>query len=233
MGALRTGCIMCLCRRNLKSNRNFFYPPKKSLQIKLIDSRGQPFFKETKYARIKLVHIPFISVRSRLPDGMLKTPNDPGTLMLSLVRKKSADLTVNLISSKIIYKGLELDMMPAHMAVYAFFAIHKKNCKKKTVNCGLCRECFMNIQSVFDNQAKITDLYKKIALKRCLDEMSDTGVLGLNAENFNMYKGKIKRSLLIRFGPCSLKNMEIASEGIRPNTCYGILADKAKIKIVY
>ena len=35
------------------------------------------------------------------------------------------------------------------------------------------------------------------------------------------------------FGPYALKELEIASAGVRPNTRYGILMDKSKIEIVY
>jgi len=75
-----------------------------------------------------LIHIPFVSVRDNLPGDLLKEPKDPGTLALSLIKEETSRLTVNLISGKIIYKKIEVDMMPAHLALYAFFAMQKKNC---------------------------------------------------------------------------------------------------------
>ena len=63
--------------------------------------------------------------------------------------------------------------------------------------------------------------------------MSDTGIINLSSDNFNTYKAKIKGNLLGRFGPYILKDIEIASVGLRPNTRYGILMDKARIEIVY
>ena len=68
---------------------------------------------------------------------------------------------------------------------------------------------------------------------RPLNEMSDSGIIRLNAENFNSYKSKIKENIRKSFGPYALKELEIASLGARPNTRYGILMDKAKIEIVY
>jgi len=62
--------------------------------------------------------------------------------------------------------------------------------------------------------------------------MSDTGITNLSAENFNMYKGKIKSDLLDRFGLYAFKDLEIDAVGTRPNTRYGIGMDKSKIKIV-
>ena len=216
-----------------ESNRNFFYPPKKSQAIELRDNQGQPFFKETKFARINLIHIPFVSIRDNLPGDILKEPKDAGTLALSLIREEISRLTVNLISGKIVYKKIELDMMPAHLALYAFFAMQKKNCSKEVNNCGSCIDCFLNIHSIYENQEEINDLYKRISGSRPLNEMSDTGITGLSSDNFNTYKAKIKANLLCRFGPYALKKLEIASKGSRPNTRYGIIMDKARIEIVY
>lgn len=39
--------------------------------------------------------------------------------------------------------------------------------------------------------------------------------------------------ILICFGFYALKDLEIASTGIRPNTRYGIMLDKNKIEIVF
>jgi CRISPR-associated protein Csx14 len=216
-----------------ESNRNFFYPPKKSQAIELRDNHGQPFFKETKFAQINLIYIPFVSVRDNLSGDMLKEPKDPGTLSLSLIKEEVSRLIVNLIFGKIVYKKVEMDMMPAHLALYAFFAMQKKNCSKEVETCGNCIDCFLDIHAVYEKQKEINDLYKRISGSRPLDEMSDTGIISLSSDNFNTYKAKIKANLLGRFGPYALKELEIASVGSRPNTRYGILMDKARIEIVY
>jgi len=215
-----------------EGNRDFYYPPKESVRIELRDKNGHPVYKETGYARITLVPIPFFSIRNYLSPEFLKEPLDPGTLMLSLIREEESRLIVNLINRKITYKNMELDLMPAHMALYAFFAMQKKECTKDTEGCGKCIDCFMDIRHVLDKQDQITGLYKKVSDGRPLDEMSDSGIVELRAENFNSYKGKIKNELLYKFGPYALKDLEIASEGKRPNTRYGIRMDKARIEIV-
>jgi CRISPR-associated protein (TIGR02584 family) len=215
-----------------ESSREFYYPPKQSRSVELKDKNGQPFFKETRYAEVKLIHIPFVSIRDQLSPDLLKEPRDPATLMLSLIKEEKYRLTINLISGKVIYKTTELDLMPARMALYTFFALQKKNCTKEVETCSNCTDCFLDIRSVYEKQDQITDLYKKISGTRPLDEMSDTGIINLNADNFNMYKGKIKQDLLGRFGPYALKDLEIASVGSRPQTRYGIRMDRSKIEIV-
>ena len=164
---------------------------------------------------------------------MLKEPKDPGTLALSLIKEETSRLIVNLISGKIIYKKMEFDMMPAHLALYTFFAMQKKNCLKEVEICGNCIDCFLDIHAVYEKQKEINNIYKKISGSHPLNEMSDTGIINLSSDNFNTYKAKIKANLLSRFGPYALKELEIASKGTRPNTRYGILMDKSKIEIVY
>jgi len=216
-----------------ESNRDFFYPPKEPRTIELRNNQGQTFYKETRYAQVNLIHIPFVSIREQLSADLLKAPKDPGTLLLSLIKEDRSRLVVNLVSKKLVYKGLESDMMPARMALYAFFAMQKKNCTLETENCGNCTDCFIDIQAVFDRQDQITDLYRKVCGTRPVNEMSDSGITALNADNFNSYKSRIKENLQSWFGPYALKELEIASFGTRPNTQYGILMDKARIEIVY
>jgi hypothetical protein len=216
-----------------ESNREFYYPPKKSRPIKLIDRMGQPYYKQTRFARINLIHLPFVSIRERLPVDLLEKPQHPGTILLSLIREDIATLTVNPAKRKIIYKTHELDMPPAWMAIYAFFVQQKKNCTRHLGSCGDCTECFLDLQSIFSRQNEITGFYRRICGTRPIEEMSDTGIINLNPENFNSYKGKIKAHLLKRFGPYALDLLEIAAVGNRPNTCYGIKMDKMKIEFVY
>ena len=215
-----------------ESNRDFFYPPAQSRKIELKDEQRQPVFKETKYAQVNLINIAFVSIRNQISPDHLKTPLDPGTLMLSLIKDEPAGLIVNLKARKIIYKRLELDMMPSHMAFYAFFATLKKECDKPDASCGDCRDCFIDIAAILDQQEHISKIYKKLCGTRPVEEMSDSGINRLNAENFRSLRSKINKSITDTFGPYAAKDLEIASIGMRPDTRYGILTDKARLEIV-
>ncbi|MEW6673480.1 MAG: CRISPR-associated ring nuclease Csm6 [Thermodesulfobacteriota bacterium] len=216
-----------------ESNRDFFYPPLTPRKIELKDSKGQPYDKETRFAEVNLIHMPFVSIRGQLSSDMLKEPKDPSTLMLSLIKEEQSRLCVDLVRKKLIYKNMEFDMMPTRMALYAFFAQQKKDCSKRAEACKDCTDCFVDIQFVFENQPRITELYQRVCGSRPVEEMSDTGITGLNDRNFNSYKSKIKDELEKRFGLYALKELEIASVGVRPNTRYGIRMDRSKIEIVY
>jgi CRISPR-associated protein Csx14 len=216
-----------------ESNPDFYYPPKESKPIPLKDKMGHPYYKESRYAQINLVHLPFVSIRNQIPPHLLDKPLDPATLMLSLIREEKNRLSINLIKGKIIYREIELDLMPARMALYAFFAMRKKECKIPGNGCGNCINCFADIGQVFHAQHRITEIYRRLCGTRPIEEMSDTGIVNLNADNFNMYKGKIRKDLINCFGQYALKDLEIASIGRRPNTRYGIRIDRDRIEVVY
>lgn len=216
-----------------EGNLDFFYPPKKSHLIELRDEKGNPYYKETRYAEISLVHLPFVSIRERLGPEYLKKPLDPATLMMSLVREEQSRLVINLLDRKVIYRGMELDMMPARLALYAFFAMKKKECSLSQGNCQTCTECFLDIQGIYASQDRIKGQYLKLADKRPVEEMGDGGIVDLSADNFNMYKGKIRKDLRDSFGLYAMKDIDIISVGRRPNTRYGIGMDKGKIEIVF
>ena len=232
-GRLQDRLYHVLVYPEFESNRDFYYPPKESKRIKLMDKNGEPFFKETKFAEINLIPIPFFSVRNMLSDDFLKEPKDPATLMLSIIKEEKSGLTVNLKACKVVYKTLELDLMPARMALYAFFIMQKKNCSKRVESCENCVECFIDVESVLKKHDEITEIYKKISGSRPLNEMPDGGIINLDTENFRVYKSRIKENLRDRYGAYALENMEIASVGLRPNTRYGIRVDKSAIEVVW
>jgi CRISPR-associated protein Csx14 len=126
-------------------------------------------------------------------------------------------------------------MMPARLALYAFFALLKKECPlaEKTKSCRDCTDCFLNFQGLAARQHDISQLYRKAA-GRCVieGEMSDTGILSLNAENFNSYKRKIAQDLERGFGAVNAARLAITSAGRRPDTRYGIALDREYIRVV-
>ncbi len=216
-----------------ESNRDFFYPPREPLPVKLHDDRGAPYFKDTKYAQVNLVSIPFVSVRERLGRSHLRKPEDPATLMLSLVREAPPLLTIDLPSSKLVYNRLELDMMPARLALLSFFAVRKKDCPLDRKSCRNCTECWLPIEGIYEGQGQIRELYRKIAGKQNIVEMSDTGITNLNAQNFNSYKAKIRNDLERGFGPFHARNLAVQSAGRRPETRYGLKIERERIRLIF
>ena len=63
--------------------------------------------------------------------------------------------------------------------------------------------------------------------------MSDTGIIALNADNFNLYKEKVRKNLERRFGVYAFSEVAIESVGKKPGIKYGIRVDKNKIRIAF
>ncbi|MCK9263939.1 MAG: CRISPR-associated ring nuclease Csm6 [Deltaproteobacteria bacterium] len=214
-----------------ESNRNFFYPPPASGPIELHDRDGRPYVRETRYAEVQLVLIPFVSLRDRLSEDMLREPKDPATLMLSLIREKPALLEVDLHAGCLRYKGRELDVHPSHLAVYAFFARGKRSCTLDT-GCRSCSKCYLSITGILDRTGQIMNIYRTIAGTRELAAMSDTGIMNLNAENFHSYKSKLKHDIIAVFGLSSSHELVIESKGKKPDTCFGIRIPRERIRVI-
>lgn len=211
--------------------RDFWYPPREPAMVQLTDGRGQPYLKETRYADIQLITIPFVSVRDMLDRNMLDQPRRPADLMQSLIREPVKTLIVNLAEGKISYGGMELDMHPARLALYAFFAEQKKQCQDKK-NCAGCHDCFLDASTIISGSG-ISAMYGRIPGSHLLSEMSETGIGSLSKENFNSYKSKIRKDILRAFGQAHLAELEIGSVGTRLETRYGIRLDRRRIKFAW
>lgn len=232
-GRLQDRLYHVLVSPEFESNRDFYYPPRKSVAIEILDKKGQRSLKETRYAKVTLVPIPFVSVRDRIADDLLKQPSDPATLMLSLVREELPRLTVDLVNAKITYKNLEMDMMPARLALYAFFAMQKKNCSKDVKNCTNCADCYVSFDDIEKAKDEIAKLYRKIPGSRDLSEMSSTGIRGLNLENFRSLLSKVGKDLARGFGQYAAHYLAVETSGRKPDTRYGLKIDKSRIKIIF
>ena len=212
-----------------ENSHDFWYPPRKTSLIELHDHKGQPFYKESRFAIIQLVTIPFISVRHFLSDHLLDHPRPPAELMQSLIRDPQGKMLVNLVEGKVVFNSVELDMHPARLALYAFFVEQKKRCQRE-ISCHGCHECYLETGAIINNTG-IAEMYNRIPGGRLLNEMSATGISSLSKENFNSYKSKIRRDLSTAFGQAHLNNLEISSSGERPQTRYGIGLDRNLIRM--
>lgn len=226
-GRRRDRLYHVLVSPEFESCRDFWYPPRASRLLELRDKNGQQLFKNTRYATVRLITIPFVSVRDMLVPDLLDRPRTPAELMQSLVRDTPPALMVDLSQGKVRYGDSELDLHPAQLALYAFFAEQKKNCPNRT-SCAGCFDCFLESGAVIGHDG-ITAMYRRIPGSRLADEMSNTGIDSLSTENFNSYKSKIRKKLLEAFGPSDLADLEIGTMGKRPDTRYGIRLDKKRI----
>ncbi len=214
--------------------RDFFYPPKESKLIKLIDQKGEEYFKDTKYARIELVSIPLISIRNKLAEKTLTNSIDPAELLMSAYRDEKPKLVVDFRESKIIFRGKELDITPSFLAIYGFFVLIKTNCDKQDISCLNCNECFIEVSDILKRNGEIASLYEKIIRNKPISvyqQNQAAGVTNLDSDNFSSYRSKINSFLQKNYGHSIINDIEIASVGTRPNTKYGIKIERSLIDI--
>ncbi len=216
-----------------ESCRDFWYPPKKSTTIELSNYRGERFYKESRYAQVQLIPVPFVSLRGQLSSTLLAEPHLPGTLLTSLIKDEARVLEISLPEAVITYGGVQLDMHPAHLALFTLFCERKKLCRHGAESsCRGCRECFLSVADVLEQQERLSEIYALISTRQHLDEMSNTGIVNLTPENFYSYKSKIKKELQKTFGPMAAE-LIIGSVGRKPDTRYGINLPKKKIIITW
>lgn len=221
-----------LCSPEFENCPDFYYPPPHSRPVTLRDSLGQPYIKQSRYARVTLVHMPFVSVRERLDAGMLQAPENPAALLTSLVREERPRLVADLRERKVSWKGIELDVPPALLALYAFFVQVKKECGCGRERCTGCRECWVSLHELFERQAELTGLYeRRIQAERTYEHMSDTGIISLSQQNFNTYRSKLNKCLEQAFGPYDAPDLCITPHGPHGDKRYGIPLDRGRLEI--
>jgi len=210
--------------------RDFWFPPRNSAAVELRDEMGQPYWKETRYARLHLITIPFVSVREQLTAELLDRPRPPAELMQALIRDSPRLLVVNLAEGKLIMGRAELDMHPAWLALYAFFAGRKKDCRL-TRACHGCTDCFLAVPDLL-NAPDIAGMYERIVGHHTLPrEVREGGIAALSKENSHSYKSKIRQALCRAFGRTHAGQLEIAAVGDRPESRYGLKIDRHRIRM--
>jgi len=216
--------------------RGFWFPPRESVQLRLVDHRGEVFYKETRYARISLIPIPFVSIRGRLVPEMLDQPRPPADLLDSLVRSGPRVLRIDLENGTVSFgnddeNAPQVDFSPAPLALYAFFAEQKLRCERPH-SCAGCTDCWLEPDEL-ERAPRLAELYRAIPSTRHMEIVPSTSIVKLDAEGFRSYRSKINRSLKNGFGNTSAHELEITPAGRRPNTRYGLPIDKERIDILW
>ncbi|MEZ0329232.1 MAG: CRISPR-associated ring nuclease Csm6 [Dissulfuribacterales bacterium] len=209
-----------------ESCRNFFYPPPKPIHIELIDKDGKPFLKDTRYAHIELVNMPFVSIRDKLPVDLLDNLTDINELSPYFIMDEPYKLIVDLNNCQISFAAKTIKLMPSIMAIYAFLVKRKINCTRRPT-CDDCHDCFMDIQEIMDANTEIVEIYKKlVSIRGRYPNEDGRGIYALCKDDFFSYRSKIERKLRNAFGHGYLAKLYISAIGKKPNTRYGIRMDK-------
>jgi len=214
-----------------ESNRDFYFPPREVRPIELWDEKHQPYLKSSAYARINLIAMPFVSIRERIAPMHLQQPETPADLLASLIREPLPTLTVDLKEGKLLWKGMECDLSPTHLALYAFFVLIKKEADCQHETCNNCRSCLVGKEEILEQKGRIADLYKRISPLRDFDAMSKTGILNLDEENLKGFLSRLRDALLRGLGTSDLYLLAVDGPNVRPKR-YGIALPRQQMRLV-
>lgn len=211
-----------------ESCRDFFYPPRSPRLLEVRSREGRPCYMDSAQAEVTLVPMPFFSLRGHLTPNMLRHPENPATLLLSLVREDQPELTVDLREKKLVWKKTECDLSAAPLALYALLALHKQECGCAHHECRRCEICFLTREQILERQSELTRLYQRLSTR----EPVTSGITALDPEYFAAYRSKINKAIARCFGDFEARRLSIVSLGERPQTRYGIALDRQCIKVV-
>lgn len=211
-----------------ESCRDFYYPPPTPRTIAVLNRDRRPCHMDTSEAEITLVPLPFFPLRGQLTPAMLRQPESPAALMLSLVREDRPQLLIDLPQRKIVWKGVELDLGASRLALYALMALHKQEAHCQPASCQGCADCYLSVDQVLAKQDTMTRLYQRLTTR----EPVKSGATALDVDYFQQYRSKINRDIVARFGQYEARRLQIDRIGSRPGVRYGIGLDRALIRVV-
>lgn len=215
-----------------ESSREFFFPPAEPEYVLLRNSEGNELYMRTDQARITLVSMPFVSLRDRLEDSMLQSPEEPSSLLMSLVREQEGRLVINLEERKVVWKGVEADMAPARLALYAFFALRKKEAECGMEDCRGCRDCAIGYDDLRQQDLeRIARIHDSVA-DRHREDTLHSGIRSLERETLSQYRSKINHDLFRAFGPYEADVLKLESLGERNERRYHLSVDRSRIRVV-
>lgn len=210
-----------------EGHKDFFYPPIKPVMLELHDARGQTMLKETTFAKVTLVPIPFISVRMAARNAKTGRVQTPAELFRHLIKEKSHPVMIDLRQGKIMYKKTELQMMPSRLALYAFLAMQKRDCRLLSASCRNCAECYLDYRQMSKAQDAITDIYRRLG-----GVTENKGICALEKEELRTYVSKIRRDIQKAFGAQTASLLAVEAAGLKPDTRYGIPMERDRIRIM-
>lgn len=211
-----------------ESCRDFFYPPRQPRSIAVINRERRPCHMDSSQAEITLVPLPFFSLRGQLTPAMLRRPESPAALMLSVVREEEPQLLIDLPQKKIVWKGVECDLRPALLALYALLALHKQEALCERTRCEGCHACSLTAEQILARQDEMTRLYQRLTSR----EPVKSGATALDEEHVGQYRSKLNRVLRTTYGEYEARRLQIGSVGPRPGVRYGIGLERERIRVV-
>lgn len=208
-----------------EGNKDFFYKPKKNLEIKTKDGKVL----NTEDATIELAELPFVRLgdKIKLGDGSFTQSIKSGQEAINEA-VFSQNVYLNLKKRELKIGDIEIKLQPIYLALYATLLNLKKQCKEK--KCIGCRKCCLPRNNWEDEKKNIfKTFYEKLrpfsqgdwfSNKHGYDTILSSAISRIN----KIIKDSIKSDSLAQY-------YLIKSIKIYGNTSYQINIEPKKIKI--
>jgi len=220
-----------------ENNPEFFFPPKRPVKIPCRSADGKTKMISTSNARVHLVEIPFLRLRSKL-----SLPEMPFSEMISEAQQmvdlcvSPEPLEVRLKERTLTVGDKRIYLSPMQMSFYTLFCYQKKNCPyNDKTNCNGCTDCYLQISQLLDR--KTLDIIKKLnktAGGRTDDdrwkEYETKG--GMPHTVIRLHISKINTTLKSTLPFPLALFYQIESVRLYGATKYGIKLDKSLIKVI-
>lgn len=118
-------------------------------------------------------------------------------------------------------------MMPSRLALYAFLAMQKQQCRLLSANCRDCKACYLDYRQVSAIQMMITGLYQRLG-----GTTEKKGICALDKDELRAYVSKIRKDLQKAFGVQAAEVLAVEAVGRKPDTRYGIPLEREKIRLI-
>jgi hypothetical protein len=159
---------------------------------------------------------------------MLRQPESPAALMLSLIREDQPQLVIDLPQRKLVWKGVECDIPPSLLAYYALLALHKQEADCDRAGCRGCDACYLTAEQILQKQLEMTRLYQRMSTR----EEVKSGATALDEDYLKQYRAKLNRLIRTAFGDYEARRLQIESTSERPGVRYGIGVERGMIRVV-
>jgi len=228
-----------LIPQEFHSNSDFFFPPKKSKPIALLDAKGQLVVAETGDAAIELAEIQVPRLRTLLGERS-KTLRDIDKLIPALQitietsEPASPELQVNLNQGAVWFDDERVNLHAFRLALFAYLAQTKASyCVRDDLQvCGSCRECFQSPDEIDRN--RFADTFGLVTSQKS----KASGQAEEKAAEYRKGRGLDQERLRSEFtkinntvSPLST-SLRITSDKRKGQTVYGLALDKNDIRIV-
>lgn len=195
-----------LVHPDFENSPNFYYIPRKPVEIELINKEREKYRKSTEYATISLIDVPFFRKRGDFRDEMLEKPFSPQELMSYLEKPEEPHLKLHIRSCEMEWQGKRTKLAEAWFALYMFFVLHRKQFADN-------ENCNLSIVDILDSNEEIASLYDRITRYKPVREstLSSSGIKSLDSENIRIYISKINNKIRKTFGQLSYEKLRVNS----------------------